>query len=343
MSLPPAVLTAPADRRLTAAMDKIAGLTWAAREVTRRRYEKFARLALLGGGAEVTGQAFPGLWAAFKECCERLEVAPPEFFLVNRPRMGVSLIGEERPVMVMESGALAATAHWRPLLAQALTHLHCGHLPYLAMRDLAAAAADNLGILKSAVSFPRMLLEEWHFAAAFSCDRGALWATGDLGAVLECLCALAAPESPAGRLTPEALLAQGRRYREALAAMPACPLFHTWSNLYFNLPRYALRAVELQEWAESVEYRAFLAGDFSPQGAGEATGQACWGAFAPGADAWESVPADDGETADFLFGLNRAEWLTSGARGIAAEAESLARTGMKALGDAAEAFLKAWK
>lgn len=344
MPLPAAVLTAPADRRLTAAMDKIAGLTWAAREVTRRRYEKFARLALLGGGAEVTAGAFPGLWAVFSECCERLAVDPPEFFLVNRPGMGISLIGEERPVMVMESGALAATAFWRPFLAQALTHLHCGHLPYLAMRDLAAAAADNLGILKSAVSFPRMLLEEWHFAAALSCDRGALWATDDLGAVLECLCALALPASPAGRLTPEALLAQGRRYRETLAGMPACPLFHTWSNLYFNLPRYALRALELQEWAGSAEYRAFCAGDFSPQGEGaEEAGQACWGAFAPGADAWESAPADDPEAADFLFGLNRAEWLTSGAHGIAAEAENLARTGMKALGDAAEAFLKAWK
>ena len=119
MPLPAAVLTAPADRRLTAAMDKIAGLTWAAREVTRRRYEKFARLALLGGGAEVTAGAFPELWAVFSECCERLAVDPPGFFLVNRPGMGISLIGEERPVMVMESGALAASALWRPLLAQA--------------------------------------------------------------------------------------------------------------------------------------------------------------------------------------------------------------------------------
>lgn len=344
MSLPAAVLTAPADRRLTAAMEKIAGLAWAAREVTRRRYEKFARLALLGGGAEATPEAFPELWAVFQEVCERLEVSPPGLFLVNRPGMGIALIGEERPVMAMESGALAAPRLWRPLLAQALTHLHCGHLPYLAMRDLAAAAADNLGILKSAVSFPRMLLEEWYFAAALSCDRGALWATDDLGAVLECLCALALPESPAGKLTPEALLAQGARYRQALAEMPSCPLFHTWSNLYFNLPRYALRAVEIKEWAEGAEYRAFRAGDFSPRDAAAAgPDPAYWGAFAEGGAAWESVPAEDSETADFLFGLNRAEWLTSGARSFAAEAENLARVGMKALGDAADAFLKAWK
>ena len=148
----------------------------------------------------------------------------------------------------------------------------------------------------------------------------------------------------AGRLTPETLLAQGERYLAELDALPACPLFHTWSNLYFNLPRYALRAVELKKWAESAEYRAFRAGDFSGGAARAEETPAYWGAFAGGENPWASAgAADDPETADFLFGLNRKEWLVSGAQSLAAGAGNFARTGAQALGDAATAFINALK
>lgn len=344
-TLPSAVLSVPADRQMTEKIGKISGLAWAAKEVTRRRYEKYARLALIGGGTAVTAAGFPELWRVFQETCRALSIAEPEFFLVDRPGAVPEVLGEEKPLLMLPVSLLAGGEKaWRVALAGALTHIHCGHLPYLAMRALAAAAADNLGIIKSAVSLPRMYLEEWYYAAQMSADRGALWVTGDLPLVLEELCARALPANPAGRLTPETLLAQGERYLAELDALPACPLFHTWSNLYFNLPRYALRAVELKKWAESAEYRAFRAGDFSGGAARAEETPAYWGAFAGGENPWASAgAADDPETADFLFGLNRKEWLVSGAQSLAAGAGNFARTGAQALGDAASAFINALK
>jgi len=339
--MPTPDFTAPADRNFTEKLQKITGLEWAAKEITRRRYEKFARLALLGGGVKVTEKSFPELWQAFSGICSALEIALPDFFIGNPPGGKTAVIGEEKPFIVLPATFLNEKKFWRIVLAQVLGHISCNHLPYLMMRNLATAAADNLGILKSAVSFPRMLLEEWHFAATLSTDRAALWVTDDLPTILEYFCAQALPENPAGRLTAEALLAQGEEYLALYKEIPPCPLFHTWSTLYFQMPRYAVRAVELKKWAESPEYRA-LRGHGNPPG-GESP--AYWGAFAGAAGAWESVnpTPEDPETADFLFGLNRSEWLYNNAQNIAAEAENLARTGMQALSNAAEAFLKAWK
>lgn len=330
-------LTVPADAKMISTMQKIKGMTWLAQEITRRRYEKFARLAFIGGACLVTPATFPALNTLLNNICAQLKIAPPEFYLKNSPTISATIIGEEKPLLMVSDAALARLSEreLECLLANALTHIYCEHLPYLTMCDLVAAAADNMGLLKSATAVPRMLLQEWRYAAEMSGDRGALWITNDLTLVLEFLCKLALPENNRyGKLTPENLLQQGELYLKTFAATPTCPVFHTWSNLYLQLPRYALRAVEINKWATSAEYAALRSGNkLTATNANETP--AYWGAFADHETAWESVEQDEA-TADFLFGGDSFAWLRT-------NAGKIAHTGFSALSNAAGAFFGTFK
>ncbi|GHS95303.1 hypothetical protein FACS1894139_18360 [Planctomycetales bacterium] len=317
-----AALTAPADRKMLGLLQKITPLGWAAKAITRRRYEKFARLALIGAGGAVTRATLPRLWQLANGVAEKLEIVCPEIYIADAPTVAAKIIGEEQPLLMLHRGALALDEKMMTvLLAHALTALVCGHPPYLATRDLTAAAADNLGLLKGAAALPRMLLEEWFYAAEMSGDRGALWVTDDVDLVLEFL----GPPSAWGKIPASELIAQGERYLTAYRETPACPLFRTWSNLYFNLPRYGLRAAEIKKWADSAEY-AQLRGDEKT-----ATEPVYWGAFAGDLsemelaaggknDLWSEMPS----ATDYL------DLLKNEAQHFAAAAVGFAKTGAEA-------------
>lgn len=343
-ALPHGAFALAEDCKIRAIMEKLRVFDWAARELSRRRYEKYARLAFTAGALRAGGHAYPKLEEMLKEVCATFDLAEPELFIKPAAQPTVQLLGEEKVMLILSTGMLELLdeAEMRALLAHQIAHLHCGHEPFLMARELLASAADNMGILKGALAPLRALLEEWAALAALSCDRGALLATGDLPALLSLLAKLAGGGCNLyGGADVQALLAQYEAYDCLKGDTPACPLFKTWSNLYLGLPHYALRAGALQHWAAGAEYAALSRGECPASGKGaevnEEQARAYWGAFA-GEDApWESTEISD----EMIFGF---QGIKDGAQRLANEAESIMKSGAslagKTLGSLAESLLK---
>lgn len=333
------------DCKIRSVMQKLRVFEWAAREISRRRYEKYARLAYTAGALRVGEHAYPQLLAMLKEVCAAFDLPAPELYVRPGEAPQAQLLGEEKPMLILSTGMLALLSkdEMRVLFAHQIAHLHCGHEPFLMARELLASAADNMGIFKGMVAPLRALLEEWAALAALSCDRGALLATGDLASLHSLLTKLAGGSCALyGGAGAQALLEQYNTYGCIKGDTPACPLFKTWSSLYLSLPHHVLRAGEIQKWSQSPEYAALSRGEQPAAACGapevdDEQAQACWGAFAGEESPWTSTPLSD----EVIFGLGS---LKAGAQRLAGEAEGALKSGAelagKTLSSVADALFK---
>ncbi len=332
------------DCKIRSVVQKLRVFEWAARELSRRRYEKYARLSYTAGALRAGEHAYPQLLQMLKEVSTAFDLPVPELFIEPGELPQARLLGEEKPMLILTTSLvqLLSKDEMRVLLAHQIAHLHCSHEPFLMARELLASAADNMGILKGMVAPLRALLEEWAALAALSCDRGALLATGDLAALQSMLTKFAGGTSALyGGAGPQALLDQYNAYACIKGDTPACPLFKTWSSLYLSIPHYSLRAGEITKWAQSPDYAALSRGESSGEKPHEEVddeqAQACWGAFAGEESPWTATPLSD----EMIFGLGN---LKAGAQRLAGEAEGALKTGAelagKTLNSVAEALFK---
>lgn len=325
--LPRGAFAVPEDRKMRVVIEKLRLLDRAARELSRRRYEKYARLAFTAGAIRCGEKSYPQLAQTLKDHCLALDVAVPELYVRRAPEPIAELLGEEHPQVLLSTGMLELLSEreMSVLLAQQAAHLHCGHELFLLTRALLASAADNMGILKGVIAPVRMMLEEWVTVAMLSCDRGALLLTDDLEAILSLLTKLAGGGVNAyGGVTPESLLDQYASFRCLKEETPACPVFKTWSSLYLQMPGYALRAGEIKRWQEAGGVESFARGEGHKAAdptaeMSEEQARAYWGEFAGEGMAWESAEIDEG----IIFGeggwdefKRRAEKMATGAEGV---------------------------
>lgn len=336
--VPAGAFTCKDDRKIMAAMRKLKGMEWVARELSTRRYEKYSHLALTAGCIKAGECAFPEIHNMLIESCEILGVDAPLLYIKATKEIELKVIGEETTMIMLSSGVLDILNKKEQLafIAHAVSHLNCAHAPFLMMRELAASAADNMGIFKGAVSLPRMLIEEWNVMAEYSADRGALLVVKNVNTVLSMLCKLASGGSKS--VTEDALLKQDEEYKQILGDTATCPLFKTWSDLYMQMPRYALRAGELKRWAESDECKEMLAGNFPQTEAQESElsedeAQAFWGEFSGTGAPWEATDISE----DVIYGLGGMG--ADGIKQLASQTGDVIKTGLEAAGCALNAFV----
>lgn len=342
-NFPRGAFALPEDKRVRRVMERLRVFDWAAKEISRRRYEKYTRLSLAAGCVRCGAGAFPRLHELLAGVAAALGLEAPELYVKREPRPEAELVGEKQVLLVLSTGMLELLeeGQMRCLLAHQVAHIHCGHEPFLMARALASGAADNLGILKGMVAPLRALLEEWAVLAQMSCDRGALLATGDMDSLQGLLARLAGAEALYGGVSAGALAQQYADYAGLRKDTPACPLFKTWSNLYLGIPPHVLRAGELRRWVESGEYSAFLAGNFAESPAEDLSdeeAQALWGEFAGARDSWQATGFDE----DIILKMPD---LKAQAQRLADTAQGLLKSGAafagKTLGALADGLLKA--
>ncbi len=261
-AIPEGLFCTPKDRFITSKLMKMKGIDWASKELSRRRYEKFARQTASANCMRITADSFNEIYRGAVDLCVKLGINVPDMYLQRSDKAAAYCLGETKPLLIITSSLLKQlnTSEVLVVLAQALVHIHSGHMKTYMMRELLAAASDNFGIFKSVVALPRTLLEEWAIEAEISADRGMLVLNKDPELVLAVYAKLAT--EGLDNYSVESLLADYNEYLKNTEQTPACPVFRAWSDLYNGNEHYIYRMGRMKEFAGSDEYQRWSDGDY---------------------------------------------------------------------------------
>jgi Zn-dependent protease with chaperone function len=255
----------PADRTALTAMRALPGFDQLLRVASGMLRERQYRLVFLSSAVRVDERQFGDLHALLDEVCAVLDVAePPELFVYNDPQPNAITLGVDQPFIAMSSGLYELTDpdERRFVLAHELGHAISGHALYQSLLLHLVNLIGAIGWLPVGALGLRALyaaLREWQRKAELSGDRAGLLATQDVDAGLRLTMKLAGG-AHLDRIDVDAFLKQGEDY-EASGDLRdgVLKLLNTERSTH---PFAAVRAVELNRWAASDEYRTILAGDY---------------------------------------------------------------------------------
>jgi len=265
--LAPSAYAHPLDTRALASFKAIPGAGTLLRLKIAAFDERSARLFCRASCIECGPAQHPELVASLESARRSLDVRDVvSLFIGESPFLHASAFGVREPVIVLQSALVDALDEpaLRAVMGHELGHLHADHVTYLSLAETLARGIE-LTEVGGLVTLPLQLaLAKWRRCAELTCDRAALLATRDVGAVLGVLSVVAGGRAATGRRASFNLRAWVDQAR-ALAASESSSVvdgaFAAWHVLGSSHPLVAWRLMHLIEWIESGDYLSILAGD----------------------------------------------------------------------------------
>jgi len=253
----------PLDRESTRSLKQVPGLDALVRSLLGPVAEEMLYLENIAASVLVGPTQLPDLYGLLTEACRILDLEPPELYVRQHPVPNAYTFAMRgrRPFVVLHTALidLLTPPEIQAVIAHELGHLKCEHGVYLTLANLGVLAAGQLP------SWGRWVAEgmqerlmEWVRCAELTCDRAALLATQDPMTMVSVLMKLAGGSPTlAGRLNPEAFLAQARAY-DAVDESRLGMMLKQARTAGLTHPVPVLRAREIDRWARSREYRDLL-------------------------------------------------------------------------------------
>jgi Zn-dependent protease with chaperone function len=258
----------PADRAATAALARVPYLDQVVRKLIALGYERALRAAALGAAVRLGQEQLPGIWALHRQVLHVLDVeAVPDLYLTAFPIANASVIGSERPVVVLNSELIRVMDDdgRRAVLAHEAAHLHSDHVLY--QTALAILLRIGAGGLPALAGLPllaiRYALLEWFRGAELSCDRAAAVVTRDPLSVCRTLMVLTAGGS-ATELNLDAFIAQAMDYDTSGKGLERLTKMLQDLNVTHPLPVRRVRL--LLDWVRGGEYDRIIGGEYIRRG-----------------------------------------------------------------------------
>lgn len=201
----------------------------------------------------------------------------PRVFLDTQPYLNASALGQHQPIMLIHSALVdqCSDKQVRAVIAHEMGHIRCKHTFYRTVANgfapVAALASSLPGGSLIALALQWHLFD-WVRKSELSADRFALLVTGDLDAVQEVIIQLAGGSSSLrDELSTDEFRAQAKEFRDVSEArqknrsmMDKVEFYVTELMLNPDLsthPLPAVRFVELEDWAQSQQYRLLCDGN----------------------------------------------------------------------------------
>jgi Zn-dependent protease with chaperone function len=258
----------PADRAATAALARVPYLDQVVRKLIALGYERALRAAALGAAVRLGQEQLPGIWVLHRQVFHVLDVeAVPDLYLTAFPIANASVIGSERPVVVLNSELIRVmdADGRRAVLAHEAAHVHSDHVLY--QTALAILLRIGAGGLPALAGLPllaiRYALLEWFRGAELSCDRAAAIVTRDPLAVCRTLMVLAAGGS-ASELNLDGFIAQALDYDTSGKGLERLTKMLQDLNVTHPLPVRRVRL--LLDWVRGGEYDRIIGGEYIRRG-----------------------------------------------------------------------------
>jgi len=209
---------------------------------------KLRQGCLLGQSVLVSAGQFPGIHASCALAAKRLCMAMPAVFVHQSPTLEAFALGfVNSPTVVIHSALVEALEEDELLhvIGHELAHVKCHHTSWQAITG--SAGSLRIPVVSDLLAFAFL---SWSRKAEYTCDRGGLVCSRDLGAALSAMGKLAVGKELFETMELSALLKQKRLVDERLPARLA-ESFQTHPHLvnrmhalvrYFGTPEYARAA-----------------------------------------------------------------------------------------------------
>jgi Zn-dependent protease with chaperone function len=267
--LPAAAFQHPLDRHAAAHLSKIKGFDWLVKKFLEYGLERIEYITHIGGGVRVSPKQMSKHYAMLRECCEILDVAEPELY-VMQGLVNAYTVGHKRCLIVLQTGLLELMNddEVMAVIAHELGHIKCGHALYKTMArgikpliEMAGKATLGIGSIVGAGVEGALLA--WDRRSELSADRAALLAMQDARPCITMLMKLAGgTERHVESLDAEQFLNQARAYKEGLDQNMTDRFYRFIVNMWATHPFSVERARMLDEWVGSQEYNDILLGKY---------------------------------------------------------------------------------
>jgi Zn-dependent protease with chaperone function len=281
----------PTDRAALAALKRAPGLDWVFRKFNEYTSDRAAKLYCLSDTVRVDQNQCAGLHRQLVECCETLDMPIPQLYIDQHPYANALTFGVESPIILVYSGLLELLDEdeWRVILGHELGHIKSGHVLYRQIARFLARLAQQLGARTFGLGQGLAMglfyaFFHWYRQSELTADRAALLVTQDKERVVRAQMKLAGGSRKLyEQMSREAFLAQGRDYHE-MGKDILNQVFKMGMELNTTHPFLAVRALEIDSWADGPEYAAILRGEYMRENRS---------ASSPSAEAFADTPPDD--------------------------------------------------
>ncbi len=264
----------PLDRQAEQALRSVPGFDLLARKFVEFVSERPQFVYQMGNSIQVGPRQYGSVYQLFRECVRDLDMFPePTLFISQDPYVNAYALGEESPLIVLNSGMLDLLneAELRTVIAHELGHIKCTHTTLTQMGIWATFAINIIGQatfgLGSLLSGGLQLaFYEWRRKAELSADRAALLLMDDLNPVMYSMMKLSGGSvQHINETSLEEFIRQSDRYQELnqdglnqmyrffLYNIRAQPLSH---------PFTVERLHHIREWEKSEEYGQIRRGNY---------------------------------------------------------------------------------
>ena len=251
----------PADK---IALDKLSKLSILP-EITKKLVEIVSEKRILfiteGSNIEISENQYPKLYNIFLECCKILDLKKiPKFYLEAGREINAYTIGVENPIVCVNEGAFEALTEdeLRFIIGHELGHIKSEHCLY---HTLARIITTGVEAKVSKLAFPiAETLLAWDRKSEYSADRAGLLCCQNPEASI---CALGklggCVRHYKENLNYDAYIKQALEFKEQQGALVNKLKATAFYVMYeMNHPLTMLRAAEIYEWKDSVQYNQIL-------------------------------------------------------------------------------------
>ncbi len=262
----------PTDKATLAALRKAPGLDWVFRKFNEYGGDRAGRMFCLSDMVRVDGSQCRDLHALLVESCAILDMPVPSLYIDQRPFANAFTFGVDSPSIVLFSGLieLLDEDEWRVVLGHELGHIKAGHVLYRQIAEFLANLLMRLGgrtfgLAQGLGMGLFYAFFHWYRQSELTADRAGLLASQDPAASVNVQMKLAGGSRKLhAQMNKEAFLAQGRDYEE-MGRDALNSFFKMNQTLQTTHPFPAVRAMEIDAWANGDDYAAVLAGNYAKQ------------------------------------------------------------------------------
>ncbi len=256
----------PDDAAALNALRKMVVIEAFVKQVSGWGLERMLRIQTTGSFLRVTTDNLPEIWTVFATARDRLSLPfTPELYIRNDDEINAFTAGAQRPVVVINSGAVDNLDEKELLfvIAHEMGHIKSGHVLYYQIANYFPVLADLLG--DATMGFSKLVsvgmqyaLLHWQRTSELTADRAGLLACQDPQVAFRAMMKLAGfPRKYVDRINVDDFLAQAEEF-EAMDQTTIDKVAKYLSISEANHPWTVMRAKELLNWIKKHGYERVL-------------------------------------------------------------------------------------